>query len=123
MAALPATDRTKLAKLLGLLGSNHQGERDAAGLAAHRLVQSHNATWFDVVAPVPSDDDDAPEPTPNPSQDWRTLAAACGRYPHLLDRWEYEFIIGLPRFPRLSVKQHDKLRKIATRLRAAGCKL
>jgi hypothetical protein len=49
MNSLAATDRTKLAKLLWLLGSDHQGERDAAGLAAHRLVQDRGATWFDVV--------------------------------------------------------------------------
>ena len=39
MSGLPAASRRKLAKLLGLLGSDHRGERDAAGLAAHRLVK------------------------------------------------------------------------------------
>jgi hypothetical protein len=38
MALAPAT-RTKLAAVLALLGSPHQGERDAAALAADRLVK------------------------------------------------------------------------------------
>ena len=51
MNALPATHRTKLAKLLGMLGSDHPGERDAAALAAHRLVTQAGLTWRQVVTP------------------------------------------------------------------------
>lgn len=51
--ALPKTDRTKLAKLLALLGSDKAGERDAAGLAAHRLVQRHGLSWPQILRPPP----------------------------------------------------------------------
>lgn len=46
---LSSADRTKLAKLLGLLGSAHAGERDAAGLAAERLVRGAGLTWRQVL--------------------------------------------------------------------------
>jgi hypothetical protein len=49
IVALSNPDRERLAKLLGLLGSDHQGERDAAGLAAHRLVVERGLVWADVV--------------------------------------------------------------------------
>jgi hypothetical protein len=133
-AALVDADRNRLAKLLGLLGSDHAGERDAAGLAASRLVQERGATWYDVVAPSVqvreqsqhpethqrhSDDRDLDPVGP----DWRRTAAACARHQLLLNRWEDEFLSGLPRFPRLSSKQRDVLRKIVVRLRACGCRV
>jgi hypothetical protein len=121
MSALAASDRVHLAKLLGLLGSNHAGERDNAACAAHRFVQQHGITWFDVVTHPPSDPDNDTDPI---GADWRrTAAAACSRYPHLLNRWEADFVSGLSRFPRLSSRQRSILLKIAVRLRACGCQL
>ena len=55
--------------------------------------------------------------------DWRAMAAACTRFQHLLDRWEWQFLSGLQCFPRLSAKQRAILIRIITRLRAAGCSL
>ena len=46
-------DRQKLAKLLGMMGSAHDGEILAAAKAAQRLLTDAKATWFDVVAPEP----------------------------------------------------------------------
>lgn len=122
MTALAAADRTRLAQMLGLLGSELAGERDAAGLAAHRLIRRCGLTWYDVLSPS------LPPPTHDPAADpmrgnWRAMTTACSRYPHLLDRWEVGFLVGLPRFPRLSAKQHLILIRIVTRLRAAGCSL
>ena len=31
--------------VLGLLGSDHAGERDAAGLASHRMIRQRGLTW------------------------------------------------------------------------------
>jgi hypothetical protein len=121
MTTLAASDRERLARLLGMLGSDHAGERDNAARAAHRLVQQHGITWFDVVVTYqPPDRDDAADPL---GAEWRRTAAACSRYPHLLNRWETDFLVGLPRFPRLSTKQRSALLKIAVRLRACGCSL
>lgn len=122
MSALVEADRTRLAQMLGLLGSDHAGERDAAGLAAHRMIQQHGLTWFDVLTPSlpPPDRDPADDPLHG---DWRAMAAACARFPHLLNRWETDFLVRLPRFPRLSTKQRSALLKIIVRLRACGCEL
>ena len=120
MNALAPSDRVHLAKLLGMLGSDHLGERDNAARAAHRLVQQRGITWFDVVTHPPVDVDPDTDPV---GGDWRRTAAACSRYQHLLNRWEAEFLGGVSRFPRLSRKQHANLVKIVVRLRACGCSL
>ena len=120
--ALTEADRDRLAKLLGLLGSDHLGERDNAARAAHRLVQQHGITWFDIIIPgvPPPDADQDDDPV---CGDWRRTAAACCRYRHLLNRWEAEFLGGLQRFPHLSFKQRTALTKIVVRLRTSGCEL
>jgi hypothetical protein len=118
---LAAPDRERLARLLGMLGSDHQGERDNAARAAHRLVQLRGITWFDVVVTHPPPDT-YPEADPI-SGDWRRTAAACSQHPLLLNQWEADFLVGLLRFLRLSFKQRSILVKIVVRLRACGCSL
>lgn len=41
--------RVRLCRLLGMLGSDHAGERDAAGRMAHNLVQSLGLSWLDII--------------------------------------------------------------------------
>ena len=48
----------RLAKLLGLLGSDHPGERAAAGLKAHELLKREGLRWCDVIRTASDDDDD-----------------------------------------------------------------
>ena len=114
MNTLAASDRDRLARLLGM----YLGERDNAARAAHRFVQQRGITWFDVVVPTPRTDRADPI-----GADWRRTTAACSRYPHLLNRWEADFVGGLSRFPRLSSKQRSTLLNIVIRLRACGCDL
>lgn len=45
------SDRIKLARILGMLGSDHEGERAAAALAAHRLVRRAGASWWSLIEP------------------------------------------------------------------------
>ena len=68
-----ATDAAKLARILGLLGSDQPGERAAAGEAAHRLVTRLGLRWEDVLAPPAR----APRVPPSPSHD--ALDAAQSR--------------------------------------------
>src|ERR1700704_3170253 len=107
---LSPTERERLVAILGMLGSNFDGERASAGLLAHRLLTEKNLRWDDVVL-QPSPPATSPRTDPINS-DWRRMAASCSRYPDLLDRWETDFLNGLPRFPRLSVKQRSILSKI-----------
>ena len=44
-------DRQRLIKLLGLLGSAHNGEIAAAGRLADALIRDAGITWADVIAP------------------------------------------------------------------------
>ena len=44
-------DRERLTKLLGLLGSGHNGEIAAAGRIADALIRNAGVTWADVIAP------------------------------------------------------------------------
>jgi hypothetical protein len=44
-------DRERLTKLLGLLGSGHDGEIAAAGRMADALIRDAGVTWADVIAP------------------------------------------------------------------------
>lgn len=41
----------KLTRILGMLGSDHEGERASAALAAHRFVKRAGVTWWDLLAP------------------------------------------------------------------------
>ena len=91
--------------MLGLLGSDFDGEVANAGRLADKLVRSAGLTWPDIIAPAlpPPDHDHRGDTAADPLRgDWRAMAAACTRFPHLLDKWEWQFLSGLQRFPRLS---------------------
>jgi hypothetical protein len=107
---LAKVDRKKLAKLLGMLGSDHAGERDAAGLAAARLVQQHGITWQAVIEP-PAIEKSLPE-----LGTWRQTVAQCLERPGSLRAWEAGFLRDLPAFRRLSTKQRYCLKEIADRV-------
>jgi hypothetical protein len=44
----------KLIRVLGLLGSEHPGERDSAARAAHRLVAAAGTSWSELLHPKPT---------------------------------------------------------------------
>jgi hypothetical protein len=120
--ALAEVDRARLTRLLGMLGSAFDGEVANAGRLADKLVRNAGLTWAAVLTPSlpPPNHDLRADPLHG---DWRTMAAACARFQHLIDKWELEFLRGLRRFPRLSGKQRTILIRIVVRLRAAGCSL
>jgi hypothetical protein len=98
---------------LGLLGSAHAGERDAAALAAHRLITQAGITWPDLLAPPPV----KREPLYGT---WRTTCAELMRQQGDLRPWERKFVADLPAFPRLSTKQRFILGEIADRVLQRG---
>jgi hypothetical protein len=108
--ALQQVDRNKLAKLLNLLGSNHADERDAAGLAALRLLQQRGISWQEALEPAP-----ITKALPELGT-WRQTVARCLERPGSLRPWEVGFLRDLPGFHRLSTKQRDVLKKIADRV-------
>jgi hypothetical protein len=72
----------RLTKILGLLGSDHEGERAAAAIKAHELIQRLGLTWGDVIS--------APE-------DWRALAKRCRDRADDLAEYEFDFIQNICR--------------------------
>jgi hypothetical protein len=79
----------RLIKLLGMLGSAHDGERAAAGLKAHELIRRHGLTWEDILLTTPE--------TPKPLG-WRDKLAACEAHQHCLNSRERAFVFSLRRW-------------------------
>lgn len=110
---LTSADRDRLLKLLALLASDHAGERDAAALAATRLLRRAGLGWDDVIAchvPVAL-------PIRHVPLGWRRTVEFCLRHPGSLRPWEAGFLRNLRGFARLSQRQLSILTEIAERLR------
>ncbi len=109
-------DRTRLANLLGMLGSAHDGEVVNAGRLADKLLRETGATWHEVLGAA-----NDPRQDEGPSPDgWRGLCDACLRRPLALTRWEHDFLETLLGFRRPSSRQLDVLFRIATKVGLAG---
>jgi hypothetical protein len=106
-------DRDRLAKLLGLLGSDHDGEIAAAGRAADRLVRHAGLRWPDIVQPAlppPDGADTIDDP----------IRFVLG-FPGLLTDWENRFVLSLARQRRPpSDRQREILDQIVAKCRAAA---
>jgi hypothetical protein len=110
-AALAPVDRDRLARLLGMLGSDHLGEVANAGRLADKLVRAAGLTWHDILSPAAND-----RRFPERNPPWRATVAECLRRPGSLRRWEHSFLDSLTGFPRLSAKQRNCLDLIAQRV-------
>lgn len=60
-ALLPSQDRMRLVHLLGMLGSDHDGERANAGRLADRMVRTAGLTWDQIIAIEPAARADRPK--------------------------------------------------------------
>lgn len=50
---MTAEERHRLARILGMLGSEHEGERTSAALQAEAFRKRHGLTWADLLALPP----------------------------------------------------------------------
>ncbi len=119
MSLAPA-DRTKLARVLALLGSDQPGEVAAAARAADRLVRGRGLSWSDVLQ-QPS----TPLLSPRSSRHEDPAAVdlrTCGQRPDLLTAWECAFVADLAKVAsrRFSARQRAILADVAAKVRAAG---
>ena len=97
MMALDPDTAAKLAKLCGMLGSDHVGERAAAAAKADELVRRHGLTWPQVIIPERE-----------PVEDLIAFAVAHGE--GIIDEWEWGFLRGVAgRGHYLSRKQLSRL--------------
>jgi hypothetical protein len=103
-------DRMRLARLLGMLGSDADGEVLNAGRFADRQVRSAGLTWYDVLSLEPPDDDD----TGTIKDD----IATCFRVnSDVFDEWEQRFLCDIKRKRKFTAKQRALLSKLASRAR------
>jgi hypothetical protein len=107
---LSPSERSRLISVLGMLASEHAGERAAAALLASRLLRDKGLAWGDVVAAAPAETPDGDA--------WRRQAMEAARFPGLLTEWERGFLRRLVAFPRISSKQAAALQKIVIKVRA-----
>jgi len=89
-ARLDDATADRLAKILGLLGSDHAGGRASAAAKADALVRGAGLTWRDVVMPSPPI-----APQLEGGSDWRRLAAECHRQKARLNPGETKFIAAI----------------------------
>jgi hypothetical protein len=111
---IAAIDRERLGKLLGMLGSEHDGEVVAAARAAEELRRRAKLTWPQILEP-------APQPGCLPAQGGpkavdEALALACA-WIGALTEWEAHFVRTLikQRAPA-SPKQREILNKICEKI-------
>jgi hypothetical protein len=111
----------RLAKILGMLGSDYDGEIAAAGRSANAMVKRAGLTWDEVIsssAPIPQ--------TPQyPRRRWRTpgtpsdTAALCLQWrDEVLTDWETDFCRSIVGRRRISAKQSDVLTRVARKVEA-----
>jgi len=114
---IPPADLKRLVHILGMLGSNFDGERAAAAKKADELVKRHRLTWEQVIIPALS----RPEkeaPRQESGQDWQRKAWFCLSDTELLTQWEFKFcddMTGRDREP--SEKQIAVLNRIYEKVR------
>ena len=102
MTALDPHAADKLAKLCGLFGSDHDGERATAAAKADQLIRSHGLCWSDVIAPVPISTTER-------------IRFALGHI-DMLSRWEFGFLLGIRGKQTLTEKQIRILDQIMSKL-------
>jgi hypothetical protein len=124
----------RLAKLCGLLGSPHEGERAAAALKATELLGAMKMSWADLVGAASGKA--PPEPTsfttrrpPRPENTWQPRAPAPAEHVALcldllelhrgeLSDFELSFLLNLTarfKFSVITEKQEHVLSKIVRR--------
>jgi hypothetical protein len=126
VTALSAADRTRLARLLGMLGSDHACELANDGAMSDRLVRGRETTWASVLSAA------AEKSRPDPRTydrgfeagyaqarrdllpPWRAMREWCLDGLDLAER-EHDFLVRLVRWKRLSAKQIAWLEAIFSR--------
>jgi hypothetical protein len=111
-----ALDRERLAKLLGMLGSDHDGEVANAGRAADALVRRAGVTWPEVVTPsLPRQSRERELESINDALD------LCIEFATALTEWEVHFCWSLYRRKNpLTEKQKAVLVRLVAKAQAAA---
>jgi hypothetical protein len=120
----------RLARICGMFGSNHTGERASAAAMTDSMVRQLGMTWPDVISSSTT--------TSSSSSTWSTASSRARPYPQndcsdlspeelvhiallaedegLLNAWERTFVFNICGRRRLTEKQLDKLRSIVAKI-------
>src|SRR3954454_15016442 len=103
---LPATVADRLIKLLGMLGSVHDGETLTAARMADRLVRHQlKLTWGEMVQPSPTGASGQPPRVWHEPGTWQEAARLAAQWPECLTEWEQGFLVSVVRYRGVSEKQ------------------
>lgn len=91
---VPAALVDKLAKVAGLLGSDHDGERSAAAFRATALIRDSGLNWSDVIRAA-GPRHGQPDPEPDSAAGWRHKLQVIIDNPQHLTPWESEFVLSV----------------------------
>ena len=108
--SLPPAFAARLTKLLGMIGSAHDGEALNAARLADKLVREAGLTWANVIGTANA----------SPATDLCAVARACIEIPQSgvrLTFYERRFLTDLPRFRHPTEKQIDWLNNLLDRAR------
>jgi hypothetical protein len=120
-ASIPDSKRPRLVQLLGMLGSDFDGERATAGRMADTLVRSLGLTWDAVItAPgghtaPPGGQYRQPGGQHRRASDHSDAVTACLNSWHAWTQWELGFLHSIQRRRRLTEKQAAVLRQLCRR--------
>jgi hypothetical protein len=116
--AVPAEVIDKLRKLLGMLGSDYDGERAVAGRMASDLLRQHKLTWSDVVGAEIHIEARPRVRVWHEPKEHREAACECLAWPEVLTDWEKEFLKSISGRWHLSGRQQQCLARILDKTRA-----
>jgi hypothetical protein len=119
-ASLTPAFADKLVKVLGMLGSVHDGEVAAAGRRADAMVKGAGLSWGDVIAPAAprSEQPQRPQRRWHRSTSPSDTAALCLLWPEVLTDWETNFCRSIVGRRRISTKQAAVLDRLARKVEA-----
>lgn len=113
---LSRAERDRLIRILGLLGSDHGGERDAAGLAASRMLRARGITWSDVIAEPAG----TPRQAVTPCRQREAELLLVRAHWRLLTAWERTFIDSVEARWQWTPRQKITFAEILSKVRTAA---
>jgi hypothetical protein len=117
-ALLDPRDAERLAKLCGMFGSDHDGERASAAAMADEIVRAHGLTWRDVISTSATRSCGMDDIAPAPTDSVETQIEFCLQHEDLLNSWEWGFLNGIRGRQFLTDKQLAKLGTIVAKVKA-----
>jgi hypothetical protein len=109
-------DLARLARLLELASSEHDGESAQAGRRAHAMVRAAGMSWEDVLLDGAATDADR-LPSWREPEDVASAIELCREFVDHFTGWEIAFLENLPNFHRYSEKQIRRLEQLVDKCR------